>query len=129
MEAIKPMLNVSIHPVWRRSGCRILVLDVSFGEVTICYSTEAEPEWGEDPIYSALHGKLRVDEKGNAVNLGLSWDVDLEVEEGEDPFLSLARNYQTRREFSGTPWEAIEDASRLFASWLIQLEAAKLQKE
>ena len=125
MQTIEPMLKVCVCPKWSRHRDLSISLEVELGGVTFCYIAEDPSGLGENPVYDALRGGS-MDDGGVPMNHGVFWDVVVDVKNGEDPFLDIARHAQKPEGFVGSPWEAMEYAKRFLVTWIIQAGGTSL---
>lgn len=128
MRIIEPLLKICMVPQWGQSEDSVCI-QVGLGGVTIRYTAAANPETGEDPIFDAFQGCFGEDDDGTLKREAMYWRVVVDVEDGEDPFFNIARNYPALDFFLGTPWEALDHAKWLLATWVTQAGVGLPRKE
>ena len=122
IEAIEPSLDVDIRPEFSNWQERIS-LTVRYGGVTLCYTSyENCPGGRGSAIREALQGSYCEDALGSPARCdGQSWTLYIEIEDEDDPFLDVVRRSLNEDEFVyGTPWQVIDHAESLLATWAFQ---------
>ena len=104
-------------------GVERVSLTVRYGGVTLCYTSyENCPGGRGSAIREALQGSYCEDALGSPARCdGQSWTLYIEIEDEDDPFLDVVRRSLNEVEFVyGTPWQVIDHAESLLATWAFQ---------